>query len=71
MEVVTFPGTATDLWFEPTSEAAAKQSDTGPWKNTLLSGVLDEGPGFASKLAALGSAERDAMELVLGPEVGL
>lgn len=66
-----FPGTVTDLKFEVESEAAAKQSDVGPWKETRFTGVLDKGLGFVFTLAALGSVERDETELVLGPGVVL
>lgn len=71
MEVVTFPGTVTDLRFELEREAAVKQSDMGPWTDTLFTGVLDKGLGFVFMLAALRSVERDETELVLGPGVVL
>lgn len=67
MAEVTFPGTVTDLRFELESEAAVKQSDMGPWKDTLFTGLLDKGLGFTFMLAALGSVERSGMEIVRRP----
>lgn len=71
MEVVALPDTVTDLRLLLESEAAVKQSDTGPWKDTLFTGVLDKGLGFVFMLAALGSGERGETELVLRPGVVL
>lgn len=45
-----FPGTVTEL----ESEAAVKQSDMPPWKDSLFGGALDGGLGFVSTLAAVG-----------------